>query len=97
MSKRRLNGEGTIVWHKRAKQYMVVVMNNGVRTTAYDKTMLGAKKKLRELQRKQEDGIQLVESGMFLKNYPLDLPQGGYFVAKNVVGGNGLEPMTSCV
>jgi len=69
MSNRRLNGEGTIVWHKNAKQYMVVVMDNGIRTTVYAKTILEAKKKLREMQRRQEDGVRLVQSSMPLKKY----------------------------
>ena len=69
MTKRRLNGEGTIYWHKGLKRYMIQVVDAGIRRTFYATTQADAKKKLRGLQRKQDQGERLVTSGMPLKDY----------------------------
>jgi integrase len=69
MAKRRLNGEGTIYWHKGLKRYMIQVVDAGIRRTFYATTQADAKKKLRGLQRKQDQGERLVTSGMPLKDY----------------------------
>ena len=63
MAKRRLNGEGTIYWHKGLKRYMIQVVDAGIRRTFYATTQAGAKKKLRGLQRKQDQGERLVGVG----------------------------------
>jgi integrase len=48
---------------------MIQVVDGGIRRTFYATTQAGAKKKLRGLQRKQDQGERLVTSGMPLKDY----------------------------
>jgi integrase len=62
MSKRRLNGEGTITWHKGNKAWLVSLYSaeRGTRDTRYAKKFREAQQKLRGLQRNREDGVQLV-------------------------------------
>ena len=62
-------GPGTIVKHKPTNRYMIQLWDNGIRVTAYDKTYKGAEKKLRQMQRRQEDGVPVVDSKMLLKKY----------------------------
>jgi integrase len=69
MAKRRLNGEGTIVFHTGIGFWMVQTTIDGKRITKYAKTKALAKAKLNDLRSKQEQGIQLVTSSTSMKDY----------------------------
>lgn len=66
---RRLNGEGSIVWHKGTKRYMIEFGEGGKRRYSYALTMARAKEKQQEIRRKKEDGVRLTQSRMPLGEY----------------------------
>ena len=70
MSKRRLNGEGSITMHKGSGLYTAMITDeDGKRHHFYDKTQAGAKKKLRDALRKVEDWATLNPARISLKDY----------------------------
>jgi integrase len=68
MAKRRGNQEGSLTLRKDGL-WVARISHEGKRVAVYGKTKEEARKKLRELQRKQEDGLPLVTSQMLLKDY----------------------------
>jgi integrase len=68
MAKRRGNREGSLTLRKDGL-WVARISHEGKRISVYGKTKEQARQKLRELQRKQEDGLPLVTSQMLLKDY----------------------------
>ncbi len=68
MAKRRGNQEGSIS-HRTDGRWMARVSHEGKRVTVYGKTKHEARKKLRALQRKQDENLPLVTSQTLLKDY----------------------------
>lgn len=64
MAKRRLNQEGSITWHNGHAQWYGRVTHQGKRVGIYRDTKDGVKQAIKDLQRKQDDGVQLITSGM---------------------------------
>ena len=69
MAKRRLNGEGSIVFHKGRGMWVMALTINGSRTFRYGKTRAIVKAKLNDLRSKQEQGIHLVSASTLMKDY----------------------------
>jgi integrase len=68
MATRRGNQEGSITQRSDGR-WMARVSHEGQRVTVYGKTRAEAQKKLRDLQRKQDQGIPLVTAQTALKDY----------------------------
>ena len=69
MSKRRLNQEGSITKRKGRDLWYGRVTHEGQRIGIYRKSKDEIKHAIKELQRNQDDGVQLVSSGMPMKDY----------------------------
>jgi integrase len=67
MGKRRMNGEGSITFHKGTGFWMVQRTIDGKRVVKYAKTKALAKEKLNELRRKQELGVKVTKASMPMK------------------------------
>ena len=69
MAKRRLNGEGSITFHKSLGLWYGRVYQDGRYVNAYRKSKEEVRKAVRELQRRQDMGEQLITSSIPLKDY----------------------------
>jgi len=69
MPRQRLTGEGSITFHKKWNLWYGRVSHNGKRVGVYRKTQKEVKQALRDLQLKELQGLRLVASSMFLKDY----------------------------
>ena len=67
-AKRRGNQEGSLSQRKDGR-WMARISHEGRRIATYGKTKEEARKKLRELQRKQDQGLPLLTSAMPLQEY----------------------------
>jgi len=69
MTKRRLNREGSISFNTSKGLWVATITHEGKRLFRYGGTKKAVMDKLNALKRKQDDGIQLVSSGMSMKDY----------------------------
>lgn len=67
MAKRRLNGEGSIVFHKGRGMWVMALTIDGKRAFRYGKTRAIVKAKLNELRSKQEQGLKVAKASMPMK------------------------------
>ena len=69
MAKRRLNGEGSIVFHKGRGMWVMALTIDGKRAFRYGKTRAIVKAKLNDLRSKQEQGLAAVTGSTPLRDY----------------------------
>jgi integrase len=69
MAKRRLNGEGSITFHKSLGLWYGRVLDGGKYANVYGKSKDRVKLAIKDMHRKQDQGINIVRSSMLLKDY----------------------------
>jgi len=69
MSKKRLNNEGSISFNVAKGLSVTTITHEGKRLFRYGRTKKAVVDKLHALQSKKDNGVQLVDSKMFLKGY----------------------------